>query len=344
MDVPTEAGVGVRMPGLAGKRWAGLAGLAVASLLGGGPHAPAGLGAQPPSPKTHLLIVAGIGGTPAYRDAFHETALAMASAATGRFGLPDSSVILLTEDPSRAAGRIAGRSTREEIARALHRIATRAKPDDQLVILLIGHGGGQDDGARFNLPGPDLSAADLATALAPFKNRPIAIINTASASGGFVEALAAPKRIVITATKSGFERNATTFGRHFVAAYTGEGADADRNERISLLEAFTYATREVTRAYEADNRLLTEHARFSGDSALARRFFLTAGEAPAAVAARNPAITALYVQRDSLERRLDALRGRRATMAQDAYDRELETLLLAVARNGQAIRDAEARP
>ena len=344
MGVPAEAGAGMRMLRVAERGCAVFAGLAVASLLGGAPQAPAALGAQPPSPRTHLLIVAGIGGEPAYRDAFHENALAMASAATGRFGLPDSNVIVLTENPSRAPGRIAGRSTREEIARALQRISARTMPDDQLVIVLIGHGGGQDDGPRFNLPGPDLSATELATALAPFKGRSIAIVNTASASGGFVEALAAPQRIVITATKSAFERNATTFGTHFVAAYTGDGADADRNERISLLEAFTYATREVARAYEADNRLLTEHARFSGDSALARRFFISPGDAPAAVAARSPAVAALYVRRDSLEKRLDALRGRKAAMAEDAYQRELETLLLAVARNGQAIREAEAKP
>jgi hypothetical protein len=289
-----------------------------------------------------LLIVAGIGGEPAYRDAFHATALAMAAAATGRFGLPDSSVIVLTEDPSRDPGRIRGRSTREEIARALHGISTRAKPDDQLVIVLIGHGGSQDDGPRFNLPGPDLTASDLAVALAPFKVRPIAIVNTASASGGFVEALAAPGRVIITATKSGFERNATTFAKHFVAAYAGEGADADRNERVSLLEAFTYATREVARAYEADNRLLTEHARFAGDSAFARRFFISPG-APGAVA-NNPALAGLHAQRDSLERRLDALRARKPTMEQGTYERDLEALLLEVARNGQAIRAAEAKP
>lgn len=316
---------------------------ALASLLGGAPHALA-TSPQPPAPRTHLLIVAGIGGEQAYRDAFHETAMAMATAATERFGLPDSSVIVLTEDPARAPGRIQARSTREEIARALNRIATRARADDQLVILLIGHGGGQDDRPRFNLPGPDLSAADLAAALAPFAGRPIAIINAASASGGFVEALAAPKRVVITATKSGFERNATTFGRHFVAAFTGDGADADRNDRISLQEAFTYATREVQRAYEADNRLLTEHARLGGDSTLARRFFISAGSQASAAGAGNPAIASLHARRDSLEQRLDTLRSRKDAMSAAAYERELEALLLDIARNGQAIRDAEAKP
>lgn len=327
-----------------GRGWRILAGVAVASLLGGAPRAEASFAARQPSARTQLLIVAGIGGEPAYRDAFHEAALAMATAATQRFGLADSSVIVLTEDPSRAPARIQARSTREEIARALHRLATRARADDQLVILLIGHGGGQDDSPRFNLPGPDLSAADLAAALAPFAGRPIAIINTASASGGFVEALAAPKRIVITATKSGFERNATTFAKHFVAAFTGEGADADRNDRISLLEAFTYATREVQRAYEADNRLLTEHARLGGDSTFARRFFLSGGAPSAAGAAGNPALAALHARRDSLEQRLDALRARKDAMDAATYERQLEALLLDVARNGQAIRDAEAKP
>ena len=328
---------------VAGKGWAVVAGAALASLLGGAPQ-PSELRAQPPSPQTHLLIVAGIGGEPAYRDAFRTAALDMASAATGRFGIPDSNVIVLTEDPSRAPGRIAARSTREEIARALQRISTRARPDDQLVIMLIGHGGGQDDSPRFNLPGPDLSASELAAALAPFTGRPIAIINTASASGGFVEALAAPKRIIITATKSGFERNATTFGNHFVAAFAADVADTDKNSRISLLEAFTYATREVERAYEADNRLLTEHARLGGDTTLARRFFLSTGTAAAAAAGRDPAASALYARRDSLERRLDELRARKASMDSTRYQRELESLLLEVARNGQAIRSAEATP
>ena len=343
MGVPPEPGVGMRTLACAARRCAILVAATVASLSGGGPHAPAALAAQPPSPRTHLLIVAGIGGEKAYRDAFHETALAMASAATDRFGLPDSSVIVLAEDPSRAPKVIRGRSTREEIARALHGISTRARPDDQLVIMLIGHGGSGDDGPRFNLPGPDLTAADLAAALAPFKGRPIAIVNAASASGGFVEALAAPGRIVITATKSGYERNATSFAKHFVAAYAGDGADADRNERVSLLEAFTYAAREVARAYEADNRLLTEHARFAGDSAFARRFFLSPGSATRGTP-QDPGLTALHAQRDSLERRLDALRGRKAAMDQGAYERELESLLLEVARNGQAIRAAESKP
>ena len=326
------------------KGWGLIAGLALASLLGGAPNALAASLAQQPGPRTHLLIVAGIGGEPGYRDAFHTTALAMAAAATGRLGLPDSSVIVLTENPARAPGRIHGKSTHEEIARALHRLFTRAEPHDQLVILLVGHGASQGDDSRFNLPGPDLSAANLAQALAPFAGRRIAVINTASASGGFVEALAAPKRVVITATKSGFERNATIFGTHFVEAFTGDGADSDKNGRISLLEAFTYATREVARVYESDNRLLTEHARLGGDTTLARQFYLEGGRTPAGMASRTPELVTLYARRDSLERQLEALRSAKATVDGASYERRLESLLLEIARTGQAIRNTEGTP
>ena len=327
----------------AGRRCGVVAWLAVAWLLGGGPQSPGVLAAQPPSPRTHLLIVAGISGDPAYRDAFHETALALATAATGRFGLPDSSVIVLSEDPARNPARIAGRSTHEEVARALARMATRSAPDDQVIIVLIGHGTEQGGTPRFNLPGPDLAAADLALALNGFAGRSLAVINTASASGGFVESLAGPRRLIITATKSGFEQNAPIFGKHFVAAFTGESADTDKNGRISMLEAFTYASREVARIYEADNRLLTEHARLGGDSALARRFFLGAGGA-SATARQSPALTSLHATRDSLERQLEALRGRKAGMDADSYERALESLLVQIARNGQAIRTAESTP
>ena len=329
---------------MAGMRWWAAAAATLLWFSGGAPHALGNLAAQPPAEPTHLLIVAGIGGGPAYRDAFHETAMAMANAAVTRLGLPDSNVTVLTENPGRTPARIHGRSTREEIVRALARIATRAAPDDQVALMLIGHGSEQDGTARLNLPGPDLSAQDLARALAPFPGRSIAVVNLSSASGGFVEALAAPRRIVITATKSGFERNAPVFGQHFVDAFTGDRADADRNGRISLLEAFAYADREVARVYETDNRLRTEHARLGGDSALARRFFITGGRAVAAGNAGNPALAALHAKRDSLERALETLRGRKATMDSGAYERALESLLLEVARNGQAIRSAAAAP
>src|SRR5690606_33560037 len=129
-----------------------------------------------------------------------------------------------------------------------------------VLLVLIGHGSADGEGARINLSGPDLTAADLAGVLERFPTQAVVVANTASASGDFQEALAGRNRAVITATKSGLEGNAAVFGRFFTEAFAGEGADADKDGRTSVLEAFEYAQREVERFYESDGRLQTEHA------------------------------------------------------------------------------------
>ena len=52
--------------------------------------------------------------------------------------------------------------------------------------------------------------------------------------------------MVITATKTGTEKNATVFARYWVEALRDPAADTDKNETISALEAFRYAERKIT--------------------------------------------------------------------------------------------------
>ena len=312
---------------------------------------------------TYLLVVSGAGGEPAYKEQFFSLGARLASAATARLGVPAANVTFLAEDSVRAPAR--GRSSRAGLERALADLAARARADDRLVVVLIGHGSATGGVPRFNLPGPDVSAAELKAMLAPFNARTIAVVNTSSASGDWVQVLSGPGRVVIAATRTGYEGNATTFPRHFVDALAGDVADVDKDGAVSLLEAFDYAKREVARAYEADNRLLTEHAildddgdgkgtnqpanRGEGDGALARRVAFRAGASAAAVAAAATSATAsdatlraLYASRDSIQRRVESLRGRKATMPEAQYDRELEPLMVALARTSRAIRERES--
>ena len=144
--------------------------------------------------------------------------------------------------------------------KALGEVAQTAGPGDLVFILLIGHGGSQAGESRFNLPGPDMTAADFAPLLAALSRQQVVFVNTASASGDFVKALSAKGRTIVTATKSAMERNQTEFPSYFVQAFSEEGADADKDQRVSVLEAFTYARREVERFYEKGHLLVTEHA------------------------------------------------------------------------------------
>jgi hypothetical protein len=306
--------------------------------------------------RTHLLIVSGVGGDPAYEERFYKIGATMFDAAKTRFSLSDSDVVFLAERPERDAKRIRAQSTKANVERAFADVAARAKGSDQIVVLLIGHGAGTDSAPKFNLVGPDMSAQEFAAAIKQFTTQRVAFINAASASGDFLPFLSGANRVIVTATKSGFERNETMFGGYFVDAFAKDVADADKDGRVSILEAYTYAHREVARAYEKDNHLLTEHAQLddngdgkgsadpdprSADGQLARGLAL-GGVAGTSVASNDPRVQQLLRERDALEARVDSLRRKKASMDSVVYERELENLLLELARKTQQIRAADS--
>jgi hypothetical protein len=313
------------------------------------------LGALPLPAQMHVIIVTGASGEQQYASSFHATASSLVDALVGRFGFTPDDITYLAEDPARDTKRIDGKSSKQELTQAISRAASRG--GDRVMLFLIGHGSHAGNDSRFNLPGPDLTAAELAILLEPLKAKQVAIINAASASGDFMPVLSARNRIVITATKSSHERNETLFPKHFVAAFTTAGADTDKDERVSLLEAFIYAKREVARAYESDSRLATEHGMLdddgdrrgsadpdprAGDGAAARRFIIGARTATTATAG-NTADATLVKRKEQLEAQVEALRRRKETMAADAYTTELERLLVELARVNQSLREGKSQ-
>lgn len=306
---------------------------------------------------SHVLVVVGLGGDHENAERFHGWASAVVDAARERFGLARDQVAYLGEDPARDPARIGGRSTRDGVLAAVTRIAGRARPGDRVFIVLIGHGAAATPGApRLNLPGPDLAAADLAGPLGGLAAQQVTVVNTASASGGFVAALSGRDRVVMAATRSDGERNQTRFGGYFAEALTSADADQDKDGRVSMLEAFLYTKTRVEDSYKRDGQLLTEHAMLDddgdgqgsdapgsagGDGALARTLFLSAGPAPAAggTAAADPELRTLMERRQALEERIAALKAAREGLPASQYQRDLEALLVELARVSRAIRE-----
>ncbi|HEX6307636.1 MAG TPA: C13 family peptidase [Longimicrobiales bacterium] len=301
----------------------------------------------------HLVILSGLSGEERFARDFTAWGAELVSAAETRHGVPAANIVWLAED-AEAHDRIRDRSTKANIEGALRSLAARTGADDRVLVVIYGHGSHQAGESRVNLPGPDITAKELAALLGGLRARQVAVVNTTSASGGFIQDLAAPGRIVVTATKSGMEANETVFGRYFTAALTGDAADTDKDGRTSLLEAFDYARAEVAREYQRGNKLLTEHAMLDGvgdgkgaaepaaasPHARAAGAFHLAAVAAAAVNAA-PELRALYEEKARLESAIAALRARRDSMDAAAYERELERLLLELSRNGQAIRRLE---
>jgi len=285
--------------------------------------------------QSHLVIIVGLGGEKKYSEAFRAMAVSMVGAAEKKLGMDPAHIVSLGENES----------TRESVQKAFREVTFRAAPGDLVFILLIGHGSFQQGESRFNLRGPDMTAADFVPLLDALASRTVVFVNTASASGDFVKALMGRDRTIVTATKSAQERNETAFARHFVDAFATGGADADKDERVSVLEAFDYARREVQRFYEKERRLLTEHAVLEDgrEGALARTVFLGSGDGETQSAdAGDPKLAALRQERRDVERRLDTLKARKETTAAAPYEEELEKLLLELALKEAEIRGREA--
>ncbi len=197
------------------------------------------LAAVPAAGETALVVITGVGGEPRYDELFHTWAATLMDAAGDRYGVPDTNIVYLAADPERDPERARARSTRENVLATLEGLAARAPDDALLLLVVIGHGSFRDGVSKVNLPGPDMTAQDFVAALEKFGERPVVIANLASASGEFVGALSGPGRVVVTATKSGMERNVSVFGQFFVAAFVGDDADVDNDGRVSVVEAVT---------------------------------------------------------------------------------------------------------
>jgi hypothetical protein len=304
--------------------------------------------------RTHVVIVVGIGGTAEFRESFHAEASQIYTALVEQHAIPRDDVVYLGETVEVAPEMISDRSTRANVLKVLGEIAQRAGPSDKVLVVLIGHGTDAGGEAQLNLPGPDLTPTDFGLAAVAFPTQQLALVHTGSASGGWVEPLAGPNRVIITATRSSREQNATHFGQYFAEAIAGEGSDLDHDGRVSLLEAFMYARQEVERHYQEANELLTEHAVLeddgdgrgssdagleSADGRLASTFTFGGGARTPAQETEDPILARLYAERDDIQRRIDELRVVRDALPEDQYLAQLEPLLVELALKNREIQE-----
>jgi hypothetical protein len=315
------------------------------------------LAAPAAAQNVHLLVIVGLAGDPEHAELFQRWASTLVDGATGRLGIARDHVVYLSDQPEKDAARATGKSTQQEIQKAFAAVAKNAREDDVVFVVLIGHGTFDGKIAKFNLPGPDMRPADFAPLLKSLPSKHVVFVNTASSSGPFVEELAGPGRTIVTATRTGAERFATLFGGYFVDALFSDGADADKNRRISVLEAFDAARLGVARAYEQEGIMLTEHPLLddSGDGKgvtdpkadgkvgrVAAILSLGTPQAAEAMPA-DPKMRALYGERRDLERRVEGLKLMKSGMEPARYAAELEKLLTELAVKSKEIRDLEGK-
>lgn len=290
------------------------------------------------------LIVSGATGGAEYGAQYTAWIDAFSRSLEGRLKFPPVNVTVLSETDARETA-----ATAENVRRAIAAIRQRMTKNDLLLVMLIGHGTFDGDQAKFNLVGRDLESAEWAALLQPLPGR-VVIVNSTAGSFPFIERLSGPRRIVITATDSPAQSYDTVFPEFFVKAFEDEGADIDKNQRISVWEAFAFASAGVRRHYQQRGLLPTERsllddngdatgkgaAEQGADGAQASRTYLDE-EVPGA-APTDDELLKLLQKKALVEAELEELKIRKAFLASADYAKEFERIIIDLSRVSSEIR------
>ncbi len=295
-----------------------------------------------------LIVVVGAPGEEDYAEIFKESATAWLQAARTAQARATEIVAEANQPHSR-----------ERLRTAL--LSATNSPAD-LWLAFIGHGTFDGKEAKFNLPGPDVSATELAEWLKPLQRR-VVIFQGASASAPFINRLSGTNRTIVTATRSGSEQNYARFGINAANALTNILSDIDQDGQNSALEVFLAAARMTAEWYKTEGRLATEHpliddngdgrgtpadwfqglrvVKKSTDGSLAdglraNQVFLVPSEFEARLSVEQ------RQWRDAKEIEVARLRERKATMPEAEYLSALEQLLLELSRFYREIEQAGA--
>ena len=277
----------------------------------------------------YLILVSGLGGDPDFQEAFDEQAAQLHEAALS-LGIDESRAILLSGEEA----------TKENILSSLANLNSAS--DDLVQLHLIGHGSFDGNQYKFNIPGPDITALELAEALNAVPASQMVAVMT-SASGAAMERLRADNRLVITATKSGLQKNASVFSRFWAEGANRSQADLNKNEIVSISELYAYAAEGVTNYYEAEGLIASEASLFEGQENLDPDLFNMARVGKLANASLSASAEVLIAERANVEVRLSELSERRQTLTDDQYFSELQDLMLELGLLQQQIdRELEA--
>lgn len=308
----------------------------------------AGIVSSANAQERHALIIGGLGGAPEQTSRIASHLENTYNALVGPLGFEGEHVTVLAERALAGSEYVHGESTAENIRGHFVELSEELTLEDELYILLFGHGSYDGEQSALNIPRRDLSGDNYAVLANNLQvNRSIWIC-TMSASGPFIQALSAPERIVITATRTGTQRNQTIFPEYLIEALVEPAADLDRDGNLSLREVFQYTAEQTARHYEHEGHLATEHSLLddNGDGEGTRVEMLdesTDGFAAGVTWLKRSQMLVgdpiLVSERTTLEGQIALLKARKRELEVDAYYAELETLFIALARLNERIEE-----
>ncbi len=307
--------------------------------------------AQQSPESRHVVLIGGLGGSPEHTLKFKEYLFETRRAFVEHFDVPESQVTVLAETSIVTEGFVNDVSNAENIRSQFAKLQSVVGESDHVIVIMFGHGSYDNGEARFNIPRRDLSQYDYASLVSSLSAGRIVFINTGSASAPFVEAISGPDRVVISATRTGTQKNETTFPRFMIEAFTSPAADRDKNGRLSVAEVYSFAA-EKTDQWFADNaNIPTENALIddNGDNKGSRLGELVdgqdgylagitylSGETAALASASDGSSSGWSKEKEQIEVEIAGLKSQKTELPVNEYYAQLEVLFIRLARGNAA--------
>jgi len=294
--------------------------------------------------ESSALIISGAPGDDEHLKKFAKWTEATRAVLVGQMGfLPDRVITLLNE-----------KTTQADIKEAFAKMKDQLKPGDNFFLFLIGHGSYDGKEYKFNNVGPDLTGSDFSKMLATLSASRIVVVNSTIASGGATEAMAGKNRMIISATKSGFETNDTVFYQYFLEGLQNAAAsDENKDHKVSVWEAFKFAVDRTARFYKdaGEGRIATEHAQISDnggpmvgvDPVPPVMSSLTTFNVDRPVAVADAKLQALLDEQKQIQQKIEALQINKPNLLADDFNKQIEDLILQLALKTQQIEEQKKK-
>jgi len=263
----------------------------------------------------------------------------------------ESTKLILTAEmgflPARVTVLVNEKSTQTEIKDVFAKLKDQLKPADSFFLFLIGHGSYDGLEYKFNSVGPDFTGTDLSKLLSTLSASRIVVVNGTSNSGGATEAMTGKGRMIVSATKTGFEGNETVFYEYFLAGLKMTAADENKDHKISVWEAFKFAVDGTERFYKDGGRIATEHPQISDNGTAMTGVLpqapvlasLTSFNVDRPVSVADAKLQALLDEQKQIQQKIETLQINKAAMLPEEFDKQIEDLILQLALKTQQVEE-----
>ena len=206
--------------------------------------------------NTYVLIVSGINRDPNERQAKDKAVVSLRKFFLDNAKV-DSNRLSVLADSGSSAHRDSKISTAKNLKNTLNTLADAIKPTDRFIFYYVGQANVVVETLRLNLPGKDITHKQLAEWMKAIKASSVLIVLDCSGAGLAAKVLTGQGRIVICGSRSD-QRYSTRFSQYFIPALVDRKGDTDGDGKVSLLEAFTWASRQLDDLYREQQLLKTE--------------------------------------------------------------------------------------